>query len=108
MSNENLIERYKVKNESKWKSEEEIELETLQKSRLKISRIVFDEEDKPIKRCIAFSKNRKSVAFDIEMIPVCLVSLIQLTPSSFIPDDLKDDYDKIRDMILHADKYKKI
>ena len=106
MSNENLIERFKVKNESKWKSEDEIELETLQKSRLKMFRIVFDEEDKPIKRCIAFSKNRKSVAFDIEMIPVVLVSLIQLTPSSFIPEDLKDDYDKIRDMILHADKYK--
>jgi len=107
MSNENLIDRYKVKNESKWKSEEEIELETLQKSRLKISRIVFDEPDKPVKRCIAFSKNRKSVAFDIEMIPVALVSLIKLTPSSFIPDDLKDDYDKIRDMILHSDDYEK-
>jgi len=89
---ENLIEKFKVKHESKWKSEEEIELETLQKSRLKISRIVFDEPDKPIKRCIAFSKNRKSVAFDIEMVPVIIATLKKITPKAFIPEELRDEY----------------
>ena len=104
---DNLIDRFKVKHESKWKSEDEIELETLQKSRLRISRIVFDEPDKPVKRCIAFSKNRKSIAFDIEMVPVNLVSIIKLTPATFIPDDLKEDYERIRDMILNPDDYEK-
>lgn len=89
---EDLIAKFKVKHESKWDPEEEIELETLQKSRLKISRIVFDQPDKPVKRCIAFSKNRKSVAFDIEMVPVVIATLKKITPKAFIPEELRDEY----------------
>ena len=91
MKEDELIEKFKVKNESRWKPEEEIELETLQKSRLKISRIVFEESDPP-KRCIAFSKNRKSVAFDIEMVPVIIATLKKITPKAFIPEELREDF----------------
>ena len=88
---ENLIEKFRVKHESKWTSEEEEELETLQKSRLKISRIVYNESDPP-KRCIAFSKNRKSIAFDIEMVPVVIATLKKLTPKQFIPEELREEF----------------
>ena len=86
-----LIDQFKVKSESKWIAEEEIELETLQKSRLKLSRIVYNESDPP-KRCIALSKNRKSVAFDIEMIPVVIATLKKITPKQFIPENMRDKY----------------
>ena len=89
--NDELIEQYKVKTESKWVAEEEVELETLQKSRLKLSRIVYNESDPP-KRCIAFSKNRKSVAFDIEMVPVVISVLKKITPKQFIPEQLRDKF----------------
>ena len=88
---EEIISKFQVKDTNKWKSEEEIELETLKKSHLKIARIVFEEED-PAKRCIAFSKNRKSVAFDIEMVPAVIAVLKKLTPSSFLPEELRDKY----------------
>jgi len=93
MSNteEDIISQFQVKDNNKWKSEEEIELETLKKSRLKISRIIFDEEDPP-KRCIAFSKNRKNLAFDIEMVPAVIAVLKKLTPNSFLPEELRDKY----------------
>lgn len=88
---EKLIEKFEIKEISKWRSEEEKELKTLQGSILKISRIVFDGEDPP-KRCIAFSKNRKSVAFDIEMVPVIIAVMKKITPKAFIPEDLRDSY----------------
>ena len=88
---EDIINQFKVKENSKWKSEQEIELETLKKSRLKIARIVFDEEDPP-KRCIAFSKNRRSVAFDLEMVPAVIAVLKKLTPSELLPEELRDKY----------------
>ena len=82
---EDIINQFQVKENSKWKSEQEIELETLKKSRLKIARIVFDEEDPP-KRCIAFSENRRSVAFDLEMVPAVMAVLKKLTPSVLLPE----------------------
>jgi len=88
---EDIINQFQVKENSKWKSEEEIELETLKKSRLKIARIVFDEEEPP-KRCIAFSKNRRSVAFDLEMVPAVIAVLKKLTPSALLPIELRDKY----------------
>jgi len=93
MSNtdEEIINQFQVKETNKWKSEEELELETLKKSRLKIARIVFDEEDPP-KRCIAFSKNRRSIAFDIEMVPAVIAVLKKLTPNSFLPEELRDKF----------------
>jgi len=87
---EDIISQFQVK-DNKWRSEEELELETLKKSRLKIARIVFDEEDPP-KRCIAFSKNRRSVAFDIEMVPAVIAVLKKLTPNTFLPIELRDKY----------------
>jgi len=88
---DDIISQFQVKDNNKWKSEEELELETLKKSRLKIARIVYDEEDPP-KRCIAFSKNRRSVAFDIEMVPAVIAVLKKLTPNSFLPEELRDKY----------------
>jgi len=88
---DDIITQFQVKDNNKWKSEEELELETLKKSRLKIARIVYSEEDPP-KRCIAFSKNRRSVAFDIEMVPAVIAVLKKLTPNSFLPEELRDKY----------------
>jgi len=88
---DDIISQFQVKDNNKWKSEEELELETLKKSRLKIARIVYEEEDPP-KRCIAFSKNRRSVAFDIEMVPAVIAVLKKLTPSAFLPEELRDKY----------------
>lgn len=73
---------------AKWVSEEEILLETIQKSHLKISRILFDKESPP-KRCLAFSKNRKSVAFDLEMVPIVVNYMIKMTPLSLIPKEFR-------------------
>ena len=93
MTEENkAIEMFLVKKESKWEAEEEVELQTLQKSVLKLSRIKFIEDDGHIKRCIALSKNRKSVAFDIEMIPAVIAVLKKITPKEFVPAELRDSY----------------
>jgi len=88
---EDLIKQFSVNDESDWRSEQEEELQTLKKSRLKISRIVYDKEDPP-KRCIAISKNRRSVAFDIEMVPVVIAVLKKITPKEFIPEELRNKY----------------
>ena len=88
MDDEKLIEKFTPKTSDNWKSEDSVELETLKKSRLLISRIVYDKEDPP-KRCIAIEKNRKRVAFDIEMVPVVIAALKKLCPATFLPDELK-------------------
>lgn len=95
MSDDKVIEEYKIRNESKWNTEDFVEFPTLRSSVLRLSRIVFDEEDPP-KRCISISKNRKSIAFDIEMIPLVLSALRKLTPKQFIPEEkgLRELYDK--------------
>lgn len=85
---EELIEEFKVQTETKWRSEDEIELQTLKKSILKVARIVYDEEDPP-KRCLAFSKNRKSIAFDIEMVPVVIAAMKKMCPKEFLPKELR-------------------
>jgi len=85
---EELIEEFKVEKETKWRSEDEIELQTLKKSILKVSRIVYDEEEPP-KRCLAFSKNRKSLAFDIEMVPVVIAAMKKMCPKEFLPKELR-------------------
>jgi len=86
---EELIEEFRVQTKNKWRSEDDIELQTLKKSILKVARIIYDEEDPP-KRCIAFSKNRKSIAFDIEMVPVVIAALKKLCPKEFLPEELRE------------------
>ena len=88
MTDDDLIEEFKVKENTKWRSEDELELQTLKKSILKIARIVYDEEDPP-KRCLAFSKNRKSIAFDIEMVPVVIAAMKKMCPKEFLPKELR-------------------
>lgn len=88
---DNLLEKFKKRNTNKWRSEDSVELETLKKSTLLISRIVFDEEDPP-KRCIAIEKNRKRVAFDIEMVPVFIAALKKVCPSAFVPEEFRGSY----------------
>ena len=93
------IETRVIKDEVKWVAEEEITLETIQKAHLKISRIIFDKESPP-KRCMAFSKNRKSVAFDLEMIPIVVYYMIKMTPLSLIPKEFRtEQLDKIWKMV---------
>ncbi len=61
------IDKYKKKDD--WLPEESIDLETLQKKTLHISRIIYvgkNKTDIP-KRCLSITKAGKSVAFDIEM-----------------------------------------
>ena len=97
--NNEAIDTHIVKDKAKWVSEEEITLETIQKAHLTISRIIFDKESPP-KRCIAFSKNRKSVAFDLEMIPIVVYYMIKMTPLSLIPKEFRtDQLDEIWKMV---------
>ncbi len=75
---------------NKWRAEEEVTLETIHKSHLTIARIIFDKESPP-KRCMAISKNRKSVAFDLEMIPTVVFYMIKMTPLSLIPKEFRTE-----------------
>jgi len=86
MNEEDITQKMIVRDDNKWEEEDQITLETIQKAHLKIARIIFSKENPP-KRCIAFSKNRKSVAFDIEMVPVIINYLVKMTPEAFIPKE---------------------
>lgn len=90
-TDDKLLDTFKKKPTNKWVSEDSIELETLKKSTLLISRIVFNEGDIP-KRCIAIEKNRKRVAFDIEMVPVIIAALRKMCPDEFVPEEFRGKY----------------
>lgn len=97
-----VVEDHVVSDKVKWRAEDEIVLETIQKAHLKISRIIFDKESPP-KRCMAFSKNRKSVAFDLEMVPIVVVYMIKMTPLSLIPKEFRTEkLDKIWKMVAET------
>ena len=99
--NKDAVESHLVKS-NKWVSEDEVVLETIQKSNLKIARIVFDKESPP-KRCMAFSKNRKSVAFDLEMVPIVVYYIIKMTPLSLIPKEFRtEQLDSIWKMVAET------
>ena len=74
--------------ESKWDVEDSVEIKTLKNSDLSVERIVYRGEDPP-KRCIAITKNRRSVAFDLEMVPVIISSLKKVCPDSMLPEELR-------------------
>jgi hypothetical protein len=86
MKEESITERVKVKEDSRWREEESQILETIQKAHLRIARIIYDKEEPP-KRCLAFSKNRKSIAVDIEMVPVIINYMVKMTPQYLIPKE---------------------
>ena len=90
-NDDTLLKKFKKQPKNNWVSEESVELETLKKSTLLISRIVFKGED-PEKRCIAIEKNRKRVAFDIEMVPVIIAALRKICPEKFVPEEFRGSY----------------
>lgn len=91
MNDEKILDAFKKKKVNKWVSEASVELETLKKSTLLISRIAYNEEDPP-KRCVAIEKNRKRVAFDIEMVPAVIAALRKICPQEFIPEEFRSSY----------------
>jgi len=90
MSGNHTVESHVYEKSVKWVEEDGITLETVQKAHLRISRIIFEKESPP-KRCLAFSKNRKSVAFDLEMVPIVVNYMIKMTPLSLIPKEFRTD-----------------
>ncbi len=88
MSGDNDAVETHLVDKVKWTSEDEVTLETIQKAHLKIARIIFEKESPP-KRCLSFSKNRKSVAFDLEMVPIVVNYMIKMTPLSLIPKEFR-------------------
>lgn len=93
-----LIESYAVKSENSWIDEEVKKIKTINNSVLKIARIVFKDSD-PQKRCLAFSKNRKSLAFDLEMVPLVIVMMANLTPETAVPEEFRPLLKKIKALI---------
>ena len=94
-----ITERVKLKEDTRWREEEHVVLETIQKAHLRIARIIYEKEDPP-KRCIAFSKNRKSIAIDIEMVPVLVNYLIKMTPKHLVPPEfMTKELEKIWSMV---------
>lgn len=90
MSGNHTVESHVYEKSVKWVEEDGVTLETVQKAHLRISRIIFEKESPP-KRCLAFSKNRKSVAFDLEMVPIVVNYMIKMTPLSLIPKEFRTD-----------------
>jgi len=90
MSGNDTVESHVYEKSVKWVEEDGVTLETVQKAHLRISRIIFNKESPP-KRCLAFSKNRKSVAFDLEMVPIVVNYMIKMTPLSLIPKEFRTD-----------------
>ena len=99
MSGNDTVESHVYEKNVKWVEEDGVTLETVQKAHLRISRIIFDKESPP-KRCLAFSKNRKSVAFDLEMVPIVVNYMIKMTPLSLIPKEFRtEQLEKIWNMV---------
>src|SRR3990172_10487650 len=90
-----LLEKFEIKENTEWKQEEKVQLRTIRNSILEISRLVYDKEEPP-KRCIAFSKNRRSVAFDVEMVPVIILSMLKITPEQFVPEEFRPTLNRLK------------
>ena len=76
----------KFKKSDDWIEESHVDLETLQKKTLHLSRIVYvgkNKTDTP-KRCLSITKAGKSVAFDIEMCKAVAAVLHELG-DEFVP-----------------------
>lgn len=86
--NKELIEKFQVKEKVlNWKEERSFDLETPNKAKLHISRIVYIGENadpENPKRCISITKNGKSVAFDIEMGDASAAAIQELS-DGYIP-----------------------
>jgi len=90
-TNQEIIEKFQAKPKVlNWKEEQSFDLETPNKAKLHISRIVYIGEnadpDNP-KRCISLTKNGKSVAFDIEMGDAGAAAIQELC-DGFIPAEM--------------------
>jgi hypothetical protein len=90
-----ITEKLVVKQDTRWSEEEAVVLETIQKAHLRLARIIYEKANPP-KRCIAISKNRKSIAWDIEMAPVIVNYIVKMTPKHLIPAEfMTPDLDKV-------------
>jgi hypothetical protein len=99
MKEEKITEKLVVKEDKRWTEEWSTVLETIQKAHLRIARIIYSKESPP-KRCLAFSKNRKSVAWDIEMAPVIVNYIVKAAPKEFIPKEfMTPDLEKVWDLL---------
>jgi hypothetical protein len=97
---QSIVDSYTIKKDNKWKDEESREIPTLRNSILKITRIIYDGENPP-KRCLALSKNRRTLAFDIELVPIVLATMIVLTPEELIPNnEFRNILKKLRAVVM--------
>jgi hypothetical protein len=99
MNEKPITEKLLAKVDNRWREEESVVLETIQKAHLRVSRIIYEKEEPP-KRCIAFSKNRKSIAIDIEMAAVLVNYIVKMVPKNFIPKEfMTKDLEKVWDTL---------
>lgn len=81
-----------------WVTEDYREHKTLKNKTLRVARICFKEDNK---RCIEISKHGNRCAFDIEMVPLIIFTLLRITPEETIRDKvIREELKKLRKAVM--------